>query len=345
MQAWNTRFAALEIKHLRSPTFAHPMAFEPMALLNFAIKAGRTSELIDAPFVGKWLASADLIHQDPMLKALPSSALFQDFCASIEAKLDHTWLSGMATTVCKDAATGKFRVHYEARAGGRDRKVMASAVILATGPVGKWNVPKPFAPHVHSKCILHTEEMTAEATGTLREECSRRCGSFTGRVLVIGGGISAAQAALAAYHAGHQVVLRSRQPLRVSAFDVGSEWLNSCAISPHLALSPHTSLDPHITRSISDSLSDLSVSRAISHASIRPWPSLTSSGVCSPLLSSAQASQRAAALRVPQSADGQAARGRARGHGGGLRAGEVYGRAPPPLRGLERAAAGSRSGD
>lgn len=40
------------------------------------------------------------------------------------------------------------------------------------------------------------------------------------------GGISAAQAALAAYRAGHQVVLRSRRPLHTAPFDVGSEWLD-----------------------------------------------------------------------------------------------------------------------
>ena len=27
MQSWNTRFDALEITHLRSPAFAHPLAF------------------------------------------------------------------------------------------------------------------------------------------------------------------------------------------------------------------------------------------------------------------------------------------------------------------------------
>ena len=44
-ESWNTRFHALEITNLRSPAFAHPMAFEPSALVNFAIREGRTDEL------------------------------------------------------------------------------------------------------------------------------------------------------------------------------------------------------------------------------------------------------------------------------------------------------------
>lgn len=41
MQSWNSRFDALEISHLRSPAFAHPVAFEPTALVDFAGREGR----------------------------------------------------------------------------------------------------------------------------------------------------------------------------------------------------------------------------------------------------------------------------------------------------------------
>ena len=230
MEQWNTRFDALEIGHLRSPAFAHPVAFEPSALTSFAIREGRTSELRDAPFTTKWLISPEL--QDPLVKALPSTALFRDFCSYVEASLPHRWLSGTATGVCQDAATGKFCVHYRANADQRELKVAARAVILATGPVGKWNVPAPFEPHLASRLVLHTEELLAESKGTLREEITRVLDSTghaaeSARVLVIGGGISAAQAALAAFHAGHHVVLRSRRQLQTRAFDIASEWLDA----------------------------------------------------------------------------------------------------------------------
>ena len=107
----------------------------------------------------------------------------------------------------------------------------AKAVILATGPVGRWVIPAPFEPlvAVGSPLVLHTEALLAQQVGTgatLSEEITRRCPGGATRVLVIGGGISAAQAALAAFRAGHRVVLRSRRPLRTRAFDVGSEWLD-----------------------------------------------------------------------------------------------------------------------
>ena len=233
MQSWNSRFDALEIKSLRSPTLAHPAAFDPTALLDYATRENRTSELMDAPVAaghGKkaWLASTDLSDRGAQLKALPSNALFRDFCASLEKTLPHRWLSGKATSVCKDASTGKFRVHYRATAGEQERTVVARAVILATGPVGKWAIPTPFEPHLHdaSRLILHTEDLLAHGTGTLSEEITRRCPGESARVLVIGGGISAAQAALAAFRAGHQVVLRSRRPLATRAFDIGAEWLD-----------------------------------------------------------------------------------------------------------------------
>ena len=254
MESWNSRFDALEIKHLRSPTLAHPAPFDPTALLDFATEQGRTNELIEAPQAALhghgygppvWLPSTDLGAKGALLKALPSSALFRDFCASLEAKLPHKWLSGSAVSVCKDEATGKLRVHYTPKtcsssdgssSSQRERRVAARAVILATGPVGKWSIPAPFAPYVQdgSRLVLHTEAMLSSSQGgkptgergSLSEEITRRCPGESARVLILGGGISAAQAALAAYRAGHHVVLRSRKPLTTKAFDVGSEWLD-----------------------------------------------------------------------------------------------------------------------
>ena len=137
MQSWNNRFDALEISQLRSPAFVHPVAFDPPALVDFAVREGRTSELMDAPATcgecatgvarrtgrplckGSWLVTTDLSERGALLKRLPSTALFRDFCASLEARLPHRWFSGKATRVCKDSSTGKFGVHYRA-ADGRE---------------------------------------------------------------------------------------------------------------------------------------------------------------------------------------------------------------------------------
>ena len=224
MQAWNTRFETLEITHLRSPAIAHPVAFDPTALVDFAVGQGRTSELIDAPVTGSWLVSTD-VDREQWLKALPSNALFRDFCASLAARLPHRWASGAACGVSKDAGTGQFHVRYKTTADGRDHVVAARALVLATGPVGKWNVPAPFAQTLDSRLVLHTEELLL-GKGTLSEEITCRCPSESGRVLVVGGGISAAQAALAAVRAGHHVVLRSRRPLQTRPFDIDHGWFD-----------------------------------------------------------------------------------------------------------------------
>ena len=41
LEEWNKRFEALGIAHLRSPAVAHPKAYEPQALVNFAESQGR----------------------------------------------------------------------------------------------------------------------------------------------------------------------------------------------------------------------------------------------------------------------------------------------------------------
>lgn len=45
-------------------------------------------------------------------------------------------------------------------------------------------------------------------------------------VMVIGGGLSAAQTAIAAVRAGASVVLRSRRALVTRTYDVATEWLD-----------------------------------------------------------------------------------------------------------------------
>ena len=222
MELWNNRFDTLEIQHLRSPAFAHPAAFEPEALLNFAVREGRSHELVDVPVgASKRFATENTSAQEPMLQGLPSTSLFRDFCASLAAELPHRWISGNVAQVQKDKGTDKFRVRCVTRADGASVVVNADAVILATGPAGKWNVPDAFAPFMDSRRVMHTEQLFAEgalATGATHRERER--------VLVVGGGITAAQAALAGIAAGSRVVLRSQRPLQTRAFDVGEDWLD-----------------------------------------------------------------------------------------------------------------------
>lgn len=219
LDEWNKRFAALEIEVLRSPAFAHPAACEPPALMNFAVREGRVSELHNVPCNTTRLATEDMSAQQPLLQGLPSTSLFTDFCASLEAELEHEWLRGTATQLTKDQASGKFRVRYTDQHGGGG-VLLASAVVLATGPAGQLNVPKPFGCLAPCASVVHVAELLKRGTSL-----AQQFGHLpdAARCLVIGGGLTAVQAALALVRAGRRVVLRSRRPLQACRHQLA--WL------------------------------------------------------------------------------------------------------------------------
>ena len=231
LEEWNKRFEALGIAHLRSPAVAHPKAYEPQALVNFAESQGRAHELLHVPFVTQRQAiqaTGSPDAQDPRLYGLPTTALFRDFCSSLAADLPHQWLSARAVQVLKDESTGKFRVRYTSGDSDAEGWVIADAVVLATGPAGERIFPAPFRPFADSGCVTHTAEFFSKgkAIASMDPHSWHGSGSGSARLLVIGGGLTAAQAALAAVAAGSRVVLRSRRPLTTRAYDISKEWLD-----------------------------------------------------------------------------------------------------------------------
>ena len=229
MASWNQRFEMLGIQHLRSPMFAHPDAYEATALLNFAVTEGRTAEIYKAPDcqVKGVIAVGDVGNtKETLLQGLPGTALFCDFCAALEARHRHQFHRGSATEVHKDPLTEKYEVFYKDGVDNEQR-ILADAVVLATGPQGSWNIPAPFQAYQHNPALVHTEELFGMG-GNLSEAVSRHVpvGITMPRVLVIGGGITAAQAALAAVRAGCRVVLRSRRALRTRSYDLSREWFD-----------------------------------------------------------------------------------------------------------------------
>ena len=139
----------------------------------------------------------------------------------------HTWVQGAATDVEKRAdGTG-----YTVTVGGT-RRLKCDAVVLALGPVGAPRIPRAFQ---GAKCpnIVHTDALFSGAGSgnTLRDIVHHRVASATAAsglstVLVIGGGLCAAQAALAAHKAGALVTLRSRRKLLTKDYDLNRDWLN-----------------------------------------------------------------------------------------------------------------------
>jgi len=220
MEEWNSRFAALDIEVLRSPTLAHPCAYEPQALMNFAVRTRRTNEIHNVPHVSSRMATDDMSAQQPMLLGLPSAALFRDFSASLAENLEHDWLRGTASEVRRDPESGRFRVRYESEQGSC--WVVTDAVVLATGPTGQLNIPRPFSPFMGAG-VQHVAELLKRGTNI-----ARQLGANPGdaRCLVIGGGLTAVQAALALVRTGSQVALRSRRPLQTRRFDLQTDWVD-----------------------------------------------------------------------------------------------------------------------
>ena len=221
LEAWDRRFEALEITHLRSPALAHPRVYEPQALVHFAVSKGRTSELLNPPEFSKRLATSGGYGQEPLLFALPTRELFKDFCVSLSEELPHEWIQANAEEIFKDENTGKFRVRYAS--GIKDGWIVADSVILATGPATQLNIPAQFRPYVNSGHVTHTEKFLSgeKSVATLLARYPKKS-----RVLIIGGGLTAAQAAVAAVTTGSYVVLRSRRPLMTRSYDLHEDWLD-----------------------------------------------------------------------------------------------------------------------
>lgn len=213
------------IDRLRSPLFAHPDAYDEYALLNFATRTGRTDEIT-------WPKGAE-VSEDNMqrspgglgftLHGQASSTLFCDFCTDLARRHPHTWAKAYAEDVCRNEGAGG---RYAIRCSDGST-VVADAVVLATGPQGRRNIPAPFRPFVGMAEVVHTSELFASDCSLAKVLVARtKHLPKETRVLVIGGGLTAAQGALAAARAGFRVVMRSRHPLKVRDYDVQGEWLD-----------------------------------------------------------------------------------------------------------------------
>lgn len=210
MMGWQQHFRALDIKFLRSPALAHPDMFDQNALLAFAQVHSRQDELLES-------GCFDLRQLLPLgqtqigLWKLPSLDLFTDFCQDLVRRLAHEYLCGTVVDVRKNNSReqpdGSFEVCL-----ANGETVYAKNVILTMGTVGTPNIPPGLqsAPRLISWTTLDT---------AIDKSWSK--------VLVVGGGLTAVQAAqrLIAENVGH-VTLCSRRPLVERHFDLAVEWFD-----------------------------------------------------------------------------------------------------------------------
>lgn len=184
------------------------------SLVEFAWREGRSHELRDIDL------TCTPLHGMPEIEAgyfrSPGTKLFHDFCAKMTSVLQHTLVRGHVTDIINMGA------NYEVCIRGSTDKLYAKHVVLALGTAGPPMMPAVFKSLATNKNmrprVMHTSDWKNLAAMEMNN---------LDRVLVIGGGLSAAQAALLAVRGGvRHTVLCSRRPLVERHYDLPLEFMD-----------------------------------------------------------------------------------------------------------------------
>ena len=240
LEEWRGRFDALDIAHLRSPAWAQPDAFSESALVEFAFQTERMEELrsldLSTTTLQQLAGSNNLVHAK--LFHMPTASLFLDFCDEHAKSLPHTFTRGKVCDVKKSGKTGEgdggtydVLVHTGIDHEGRGQltTLRASKVVFAIG-AARPMIPAPFSDetattdiNAKDSQIIHTSSYKA-----LREIPWQPSDT----VLVVGGGLSAVQAALLAVRRGSgRTVLCSRRAIQTQQYDLPLNWMNPASVA------------------------------------------------------------------------------------------------------------------
>ena len=193
LEQWSQRSAATGMKFLRSPS-VHHLAPDPFSLVEYSgIKKRRerySKRLFAPPF------------------DRPSLRLFNEHCKALIEKygLNECHVKERAVQITPDEEVVIVRTN-----GGM--QIRAERLILALG-VGENSVLPSWVPP-NTQRVERLFDF--QSTKQMREAQER--------LAIIGGGISAVQAALKAVHEGHKVTLVTRHQLRKHQFDSDPGWL------------------------------------------------------------------------------------------------------------------------
>ena len=212
----------LGIQFLRSPALAHPDHFDVNALLAYAVNHNREDELIES-------GCADIrklhgLGQTQVgLWRLPTASLFQDFCVDLARQLSHDYVRGAAVDLrrgASDNASGDEECYTVTLADGT--VIQSSSVVLALGHTGSPVTPPKLRGMPDDKLISWKQ---------MRENVR----PHHQHVLVVGGGLTAVQAAQHCLRQGKRVCLCSRRPLVERHFDIDTCWFDRRSANKHIA--------------------------------------------------------------------------------------------------------------
>jgi hypothetical protein len=182
---WNAQLEGQEIPHLRSSSVHHPDP-DPLALRRFA--KGRSGEFYP-PY------------------DLPGTALFREFCEDLIRRLDLAPLVVPRRVASVTRADGGLTLRF---AGGGE--TVARAVVAALG--GGEKLWPAWAPAAVPPTLVHSEDVDL-----------RTLGPGPGKILVVGGGLTAGHLALGALNRGWSVDLATRRPVTYKLFDAAPGWI------------------------------------------------------------------------------------------------------------------------
>jgi hypothetical protein len=212
LSQWGKKFEILDIQTLRSPAMAHPDLFDQNSLLAFAIANGREKELIESG-CGEITSLLPLGQPQFGLWKLPSKKLFHDFCNSLIDNLSHDYFCDTAIDVTKQTSSKVFEIKLKSK-----KVLKTKALILATGVIGYPAVPLGLKSATN---IIQWTELDSYL-----EQDQHQLEQKSRKVLVVGGGLTAVQAALKCEKLGMKTVLCSRRPLTERHFDLPLDWFD-----------------------------------------------------------------------------------------------------------------------
>jgi len=183
---------ATGMTYLRSPS-VHHIDLEPYSLLRFARKEGRR--------LGGFVPPYDR----------PRVTLFRGHCEHVVRRYGLAELRVASETTSIAAHEWGYRVDTS------EGPLETRRLVLAVGAADALEIP------------VWARDKTA-AWHVFHRDFSRHEVGSAARVAIVGGGISAAQLALALLRAGAQPILIARHPIREHRFDSDPEWLGPKAM-------------------------------------------------------------------------------------------------------------------
>jgi cation diffusion facilitator CzcD-associated flavoprotein CzcO len=207
LAAWDDRFRRQDIPHLRSPAVHHPHP-DPFALLG----AGGTDGLVPSggtklPTTARFAAFVERLVDDAELRSTVRPV------AATSLQLE----DGRAVVTAADGTVSR-----------PERVVLATNRRFPTVPIG-------------------LQALEGDPRSVAAEQADVARTPAGGRVVVVGGGLSAAHLAIGAARRGAHVTLLARRGLSVRRFDVHPSWLGPKKRRPFEA-----EPDPHRRRALID---------------------------------------------------------------------------------------------